>query len=354
MKNASRFLTTIALATTFTIPALAQTAASSTTTAATTAQNDDAKAALYAKHVENRKKKDTKGNPDPVAQKVAYETGKEYLSKFGGDTNEGNAAIVAYIQKFVTGYEKAVLEFESNKAFDSAVASKNYPKAYELGRPLVVAQPDNFGILLTLVQIGRDNASAGPKADKSLFADSARYTRSAIQMVESGKVSDLSSYKTTREELLGYLNFTLGMNLRESSPDEAIAAFLKAAQSNSSFKTFGATYSNLGTLYFENEYKKLAADYNTNYNGKDKTPESEAAFARLNQVLDRVIDSFARAVALSTQNDPATQAFKTNVKNNLTAVYKSRHNDSEAGLNELIAGVLAKPLPIPGQEPVPT
>jgi hypothetical protein len=139
----------------------------------------------------------------------------------------------------------------------------------------------------------------------------------------------------------------------ESAPEETVTQLLKVAQSNSIFAKEPATFQLLGAAYYNGELKKLADQYKTLYEGKEETPESKALFDRINLVLDRVIDAYARAVALSNTN-PKYAATANALRPVLTALYKQRHENSEAGLNELIASVLNKPLPIPGQEPAPT
>jgi hypothetical protein len=62
--------------------------------------------------------------------------------------------------------------------------------------------------------------------------------------------------------------------------------------------------------------------------------------------MDRVIDAYARAVALAG-SDPQHQASKAEWTKRLTDLYKFRHENSDAGLAEFIAGVLAKPMPQP-------
>jgi hypothetical protein len=59
-----------------------------------------------------------------------------------------------------------------------------------------------------------------------------------------------------------------------------------------------------------------------------------------------MIDAYARAVSLAG-NDPQQQTAKGQWMTRLTDLYKFRHENSAAGLNEFIAGVLAKPLPQP-------
>ena len=66
----------------------------------------------------------------------------------------------------------------------------------------------------------------------------------------------------------------------------------------------------------------------------------------------QAIDAYARAVALT---DPAraqgpnqpqfSPTARTKILEQLTALYKSFNNNSDAGLNELVASVLSKPLP---------
>src|SRR5215213_6066978 len=102
MKNALRLLSIAALATTFALPAFAQDT-TGTAAAGPTAQEVEAKAALYKKFLDNYK-----GSPDQ--QKVAYESGREYLSKYSADTSAENAPIVKFIQNWVGKYEKAVVE----------------------------------------------------------------------------------------------------------------------------------------------------------------------------------------------------------------------------------------------------
>jgi hypothetical protein len=62
-----------------------------------------------------------------------------------------------------------------------------------------------------------------------------------------------------------------------------------------------------------------------------------------------MIDAYARAVALAGTN-PKHEAAKKEWVENLTTWYKYRHNNSDAGMNELVASIMSKPLP---PEPTP-
>jgi len=96
-------------------------------------------------------------------------------------------------------------------------------------------------------------------------------------------------------------------------------------------------------------YAKLSDEYTTKYKGQNETPESKLALANINQVVDRMVDAYARAVNLAGSDSKlATQ--KATWTERLTEWYKYRHNQTTDGMNEMVAGVLSKPLP---PEPTP-
>ncbi len=147
-----------------------------------------------------------------------------------------------------------------------------------------------------------------------------------------------------KDDTLAHLYYaTASLNLK-TAPDQAIDALLKVAQLESVWKKSPWTYYHLAYAYETGPYRTLAGAYQTNYAGKPETPESKAALEKLNIVIDRMIDAYARAVA-AAGSDPKTQSAKTGWMATLTNYWKFRHENSEAGLNEFIAAALSKPLP---------
>lgn len=69
----------------------------------------EAKAALYQKFLD-----DNKGGPEQ--QKVAYETGKDFISKYGDCQGTRDRGISAYVRKWVGKYEEAVRIWEQSKS----------------------------------------------------------------------------------------------------------------------------------------------------------------------------------------------------------------------------------------------
>ena len=287
--------------------------------------NDSDKESLYAQFTEYR------NSVNPEQHRLAYPVAKDYVRRFGAD-NDRNAREV---QKFVDDYEQGARDFEVYKAF----SAKNYAKTFELGRPLLKKVPEDFFLLATLTEAGYESALAG---NASLNTETVDYARKAIQLIEAGKVTKADPLKSM-EIARGFLNSTLGWFLKDQSPVEAAAAFLKAAQSDSPYRTDPSIYHRMGVAILKGEFAQLSAEYNEKYGAKPPSAEQTAMFERIKHLVERAIDAYARAVALSTK--PEQQEARNKILAQLTALYKNFHNNSDAGLIELISTVLSKPLP---------
>lgn len=280
-------------------------------------------------------------NPGPEQQKRAYLAAKSYLRLYGND----NDHYAKEVKQFVTEYDAKVGQFELYAAFDV----RNYAKTFEVGRPLLASQPDNFFVLGLLSEAGYENALAG---NATLNDETIDYSRRALHLIEVGKVSKPDPFKNI-ETGTGFLNNALGMLLKDKSPAEAAAAFSKAVRTRSPYENDPLTYYRLGVAILKGPYAQLSTEYNQKYGAQQSSPEQQAALEQINLLGTRAIDAFARSVALS---DPAraaaatgvtqfTPEFRSKLLAQLTALYKNFHNDSDTGLNDLISGVLAKPIP---------
>ncbi len=285
---------------------------------------DEEKTALYTKYYEG-----IKGTPEQ--QKVAYAVATEYLKKYGADEDQ----YVTAVRKWAAKYEALTRLFE----LDQAVKDKDYPKVWTLGRQLLEKEPENFAILVHVVNAGFIKARTG---DKSLNSETIVLARKTIQLLDSNKVTNPTPMESI-DDARGFLNFNLASLLQETAPAEAIAAFLRAIKEGGAFKTDPNGYYLMGATIYNKEYEPLAAEYSTKYTGKDETPESKAMLERANAIGNRAIDAMARAVALATK--PDQKDVKAKWLAQLTDIYKDFHNNSDAGLNELVATVLTKPMP---------
>lgn len=286
----------------------------------------------------------------PEAKTALY---NEFRTNFKGDTGKANdlakkwlacpevageEKVSAYLKNFVTLYEKAN---RKDQVFDLVYSKKDYAKAFELGKAVLAEEPDNIKVMLDLAYAG---FAAASENKNTFVADAMAYSKKAMELIESGKAPEKWDPYGGKEDALAFLNNFIGRLTVQSDPSAALPYLIKVDQHESKLKKLPSTYGIIGAAYETGPYAKLSADYKTMYGGKDETPESKLALENVNQVVDRMIDAYARGVALSG-TDQANQANKATWMESLSTWYKYRHNNSDAGLTEVIAGILTKPLP---------
>jgi len=286
---------------------------------------DNEKEGLYARFTDFRR------NPDPEQQRFAYPTAKAYLRRWGGEKDAETKEVI----KWVAEYERQMHQGELYSAYNA----KKYAQTFELARPMVKADPEYFFAFAIMTEAGYDSSLTG---NSSLNAETADHARQAIQLIEAGKVTKVDPFKST-EIARGFLNYALGSIVKDEKPAEAAAAFLKAVKSDSPYHTDPLAYHRLGIAIYKGELTPLSGEYNDKFGGKPSSPEQTAMLNRIMHLAERTIDAYARAVALNTK--PEQQDARGKILVQLTTLYKSFHNNSEEGLNELVAGVLSKPIP---------
>jgi tetratricopeptide (TPR) repeat protein len=344
MRNLSRLFTLAALATFFALPALAQTtpAPAESPAAAANPCEEAARGELYTKYYELKGKKDAKGQPDPAAQKEAYGVGQEYLTKYASCNDTYSKAV----QKFVTQYGEAVRKVGNDAELaDALYKNKDYAKAFQLGQQMIAADPENLSLLIQLGYAGYNAQSQKPSV--TTFSPTALgYAKKAIEMLEAGKTPANWVLFKSKDEALGYLNFAIGEYMIKSNPAGAVPFYLKSLALETPVKTTAGAYARLAAAYQVGQYDPLQKEFTAKYGGKPETEESKFALNNLNQVMDRVIDAYARAVNLAG-SDPKLAEDKKVWLETLTGFYKFRNNDSTTGLDAFIASATAKPLPEP-------
>jgi hypothetical protein len=300
-----RTINLLALAATFTLfaaPALAQTKEC----------NDAFKTVTYKKWYDNRKDK----------QDIAFQAAEEYITVCPDDAGPYAAAL----KKFYDAYKAANNANETKKQFDDAVVKKNYPEQMRLGKLIIAAEPENSAAYIIMGVAGL--------SDPNLLNDSSQYAKKAIELIAAGK--PFAPF-TTKDQALAYLNNAVGKSLLKSAPADAIPYFLKAARYESDLKKNPLLYNDLASAYGDGPIATQSEEYKRKFT--TESPESKLAVDNLNQLIDRQIDALARATALST--NPAN---KKALNDLLTGLYTDR-NKSTTGLDALLAGILAKPVP---------
>jgi hypothetical protein len=285
--------------------------------------DDPVKIEIYKRFVDNRINKPS----------VAYQAARDYLQKYTKDKDQ----YVDYLQKWVMLYERA----ERKNQLPVLINEKNFAEAYRVGAKILSDEPDN---LRTQIDLGYAGYLAASAKNETYNADALQYARKAIQAIEAGKTpSEWAPFKG-KDDTLAYLNYAVGFLTLKTSPDQAIDSLLKAAQYDSDIKKTPSTYYFLAVAYESGPYKTLSTAYQAQYANKPETPESKAALEKLNVIIDRIIDAYARAIA-AAGTDPKTEQSRKEWLAQLSNYYKFRHEGSDAGLTEFVAAALQRPLP---------
>jgi len=342
MNKLKRILMLGAVAAAVAVPAYAQTQPQGSTQAAQAGQGDEAaKNKLYEDFLAARKKwKDSATGPTGAENyKAAYELGKQYVEKYGAADDD----YAKYVKKFVADYD-TYQKAARRAQLEPLIKDEKYGDAFTLGKQLLAENPNDLATLY-LLSFGAVKATTSAAKDEQYNAEATGYAKKALQLMEQGKTFVEGTPIPQKDEKLALLNYGLGLFSRKSAPSEAAGYFLKAAQYNSGLKTDAQTYGLLAQAY-ESDYESVAKDFADKY--KDaaaaETPEGQAAKTKVDAVTDRLIDAYARAVSYAG-TDTKYASLKPTWMERLTELYKYRHEGSDAGLQELIAGITSKPLP---------
>ena len=293
----------------------------------------EAKDALYKTFLANRQ----------ADQPKAYDAAKKHLACPAGEVTESSQKIVDYLTKWVTAYEEGSKKIKCRQLLYN---DQKYVEAYALCKEILAAEPENLRIL---VDLGASGYLVGPLNNPSLSADAVTFANKALQLIDSGKTLDDWEPLAGKDVAVAYLNYTIGSLTLQKDPAAALKNLIKAAQFETPLKKSPFTFAYIAGAYETGPYAKLSEEYTRLYKDKDETPDSKLALANIHQIVDRMIDAYARSVALAGSDTKFT-AQKPIWQESLTTWYKFRNADKTDGMNELVAGILAKPLP---PEPTP-
>jgi len=285
--------------------------------------DDPVKVEIYKKFYDNRNSN----------QALAYNAARDYLQKYAKDKDQ----YIDYLQKWVTFYERD----ERKKKLPGLISDKNFTEAFSTGARILADEPD---YLRAQIDLGYAGYLAASSKNETHNADALGYAKKAITAIEGGKApSEWAPFKG-KDDTLAYLYYSVGYLTLKTSPDQAIDALLKAAHFDSDIKKTPSTYYFLAVAYEAGPYKTQSAAYQTQFGNKTETPESKAALEKINVLIDRMVDAYARAIA-TAGTDPKTEQSRKEWLEHVKPLYKFRNGDSEAGLTEYIASVMSKPLP---------
>ncbi|GBC76968.1 hypothetical protein HRbin08_00436 [bacterium HR08] len=213
------------------------------------------------------------------------------------------------------------------------VQTNRLEKAFALGREVLSADPNNFGLLYVLALA----ASAASKGRDTRFdADGLTYATRALELAAAGNAPPGFSpqlWEQQKSKVLGALHQAVGLFLyNKAEYESAIEHLKKSAELDPSDPV---TFYLIGESLKLGTYAKLRESY-------DKlTPEEKVAEAgkallqQVDAVVDQMIEMYARTVAISEAN-ASFQALNQEARKLLESFYRYRHNDTTEGLEELI------------------
>jgi hypothetical protein len=297
--------------------------------------DDEFKVTTYKKFVDNYER-----NPG-----AAYQAARDYMARY----NKEDDQYTRYLKTWISAYEAdekarrlAAERADREQQLLGSFTQKDFAKAYGMAKQVLADNPDNVKVLIAL---GYEGVIASTEARNEAFnADAANYAQKAIQLIESGKSPDNWEPFKNKEDVLASLYYAVGFYYLKPKPESSISNFIKAAQIESDRKSATSTYLYLALAYQNGPYKRLSDDFSKRFANQPESPESKAALESINKVVDKMIDAYARAVALAG-SDPKQQTAKNQWMTQLTNFYKFRHDNSDTGLAEYIAGILKTPLP---------
>jgi len=219
---------------------------------------------------------------------------------------------------------------------DGYADANRFDEAFATGTEFLKSSPDSIRVLVRLMVLGTDQA----KQRNSKFVEqSLQYGARAIQLIEAKKIPpgmDDVTWKFFETNLPGMYQSMGILNLVKGDRVEGRARLTKATElaPNDPFN-----YLLLLDL-LDSEYQEAAKRYQGMPSSKAKNDE----YPKVMAALDKVIDTLARAVALSEGNARLEQARQQAMKD-LETYYKYRHSNSTEGMQQLIDKykVTAKP-----------
>jgi hypothetical protein len=332
MKTLSRLLMLAALATAFALPAFAQDPAASPAASPVALCDEAAKNDLYTQYYNLKKT----NKPDDQAK--AYEITKQYIAKYDSCTDQYTTALKTWAGK----YAAAVGSINKRSDFFSAYNAKDIAKTNSAARQLLASDPNDAAAAMlaawgTYLVIGKNPAATE--------ADAVNFANQALTLIQSGQEpKDLGGKVSwapfaTKEDATSYMNLIVAGAEIKTNTDDSVKRLVEIAQGTSKAKEEPKVYSFLAFAY-EKEAAPMYDKYKSiTKNLTVETDESKLLLLNINQVVDRQIDAYARAVAYET--DPTKKAQLMSI---LSELYKSRHNNTVTGLDSYVAGIKAQPL----------
>ena len=211
---------------------------------------------------------------------------------------------------------------------EALAGANRFDEAFSTAAGFLKSNPDSLPVLVQLMLVGTDQAK---QKNPKFVPESLQYGTHAIELIEADKkpaAMDDAGWKRYKTTLLPSLYQSMGLlNLVKGDRGEAKTRLAKAAELA---PTDPFNYLLLAGILNE-EYQDAA----THYRGMPNGPPKDQELKKILASLDQVIDAYAHTIALSEGN-ARMQAVRQQFLEDLESYYKYRHNNSAAGMQQLI------------------
>jgi tetratricopeptide (TPR) repeat protein len=275
---------------------------------------------------------------DAAGQQRAYELAKAFVENWTLCSDQYTDAA----KRFVALYEDATERFAlSQSAFG---AKPDHAKAFEIGRKILTTNPDDLPALMALAYAGNSEATA---KNEEFAAEALTDAKKAIALIESGKGPVAWSPFKSREDALSFLTlYAANLSLVAKDPAGAIPLYIKVGTIAGPAGHDPSSYIRLAAAYLQSQLEPMQLEYNEKFGGKPESAEGKWQIAQMDQVIDRVLDAYARAISLAGDNARYAQA-KPAWMDALRNYYKFRFGDGMPGFDNYLANATTRPLPEP-------
>ena len=200
-------------------------------------------------------------------------------------------------------------------------------QAFKMGSGRLAKNPDDVDLLRSLAVIASNETI---KDNNAYAAQGQQYGAKAIELLEADKRPegvDDAKWATYKAESLPTLYRATGIiAYKTNDKATAMARLGKAAELKSNDP---GVYLILSELTYD-DYDRLTKEYNV-----APAAQKPAVLAKAQTALDKVIETYAQAVGV-TEGNPQYQQAHDALKEDVTKFYKFRHNNSDAGLQQLL------------------
>ena len=288
--------------------------------------------------------------PDPAKKLKA---GEDFIKKYPKSTIRPQVArgLVDQISAVTDAGQKVSLAQEFQQSFNESSEqdsimpvlleglsqAKHSDEVFTTGAAYLGKNPDALVVLIQLLSTGAEEAkNKNPK----FITQSLQYGKHVIELIDAGKKPadlDDAAWAKYKTDTLPSIYQSIGLlYLVSGDRTQAVANYSKAAElaPNDVFNVLM-----LGQL--------LNADYQDSakrYQGMPSGPAKDEELKKTQVLLDKVIEAYARAVAVS-EGDTRYSQVREQFLQDLESYYKYRHNGSNAGMQDLINKY--KPAPKP-------